>query len=96
MNTYTFNIYLGACSVEILIFQVAQVASINGISPVTTKLFNVEMMCTHTDFLIRIEAHSNVTMLDFVMIAQVTHGLYYLGNACFVVCPKQCCAIGND
>ena len=45
-------------------------------------------MCTHADFFIWIEANSNVTMLYFVMISQITHGLYYLSYTRFVVCTK--------
>ena len=96
VDTYTFYIYFGARSIEVLVFQVAQVASIHGVCPVATKLFDIEMMGTHADFLVGIEAHANVSVLYFIVVTQVTHGLHDLSNARFVVCSQQCCAVGDN
>ena len=42
--------------VEVLVFQVAQVATVNGVSPVAPKLLYIEVMGTHTDFTIEIDS----------------------------------------
>ena len=49
-----------------------------------------------TDFLVGIEPHTNVSVLDFVMVAQIAHGLDNLRNAGFVVRAQQCGAVGHD
>lgn len=54
------------------------------------------MMGTHADFLVGIEAHANVSVLYFIVVTQVTHGLHDLSNARFVVCSQQCCAVGDN
>ena len=96
MHAYSLDVNLGTCSVEVLIFQVAQVATVHGVSPVATKLLHVEVMGSHADLLVRIEAHTDVAMLDFVVVAQVAHRLYNLGDARLVVGAKQGSAVGHD
>lgn len=47
------------------------------------------MMCTHTDFLVRIETYSDVAVLDFVVVAQIAHSLYDFSDARLVVSTQQ-------
>ncbi len=47
---------LGTSGIEVLVFQVAQVAAVNGVSPVAGKLVYIEVMSTHTDLLVRVES----------------------------------------
>ena len=96
MYAYSLDMNLGSSGIEVLVFQVAQVATVNGVSPVATKLLYIEVMGTHTDFLIRIEAHTDVAMLDFLMVAEVAHGLYDFSDTCLVVCTEQGCTVCND
>ena len=96
MYAYSLDMNLGSSGIEVLVFQVAQVATVNGVSPVAPKLLYIEVMGTHTDFLIRIEAHTDVAMLDFLMVAEVAHGLYDFSDTCLVICTEQGSTVCHD
>ena len=96
MHTYTLDLDLGASSIEVLVFEIAQVAAVNGVSPVAGKLVYIEMMSSHTDLLVRVEAYAYVAVLDFVVVAQIAHRLYDFGNTSLVVGSQQSGAVCDD
>ena len=96
MHAHALDEHLGARSVEVLVFQVAQVAAVYGVRPVAAKLLHVEMMSTHTDFLVRVEAHADIAVLDFLVVAQVAHRLNDFCDARLVVSSEQGGSVGND
>ena len=96
MNAHALDDDLGSGSIEVLVFQVAQVAAIYGVSPVAAKLLYVEMMCTHTDFLVRIETYADISVLDFVVVAQIAHSLYDFSDARLVVSTQQGSTVCHD
>ena len=53
-------------------------------------------MGAHADFLVWIEAHADVSVLDFLMGAEVAHSLYDFSDARLVVCTEQGSSIGYD
>ena len=53
-------------------------------------------MGTHADFLVRVEAYADVSVLDFLMVAEVAHCLYDFSDARLVVCTEQGSSISYD
>ena len=96
MNAHALDDDFSSGSIEVLVFQVAQVAAIYGVSPVAAKLLYVEMMCTHTDFFVRIETYADVAVLDFVVVAQIAHSLYDFSDARLVVGTQQGSTVCHD
>ena len=96
MNAHALDDDFSSGSIEVLIFQVAQVAAIYGVRPVAAKLLYIEMMRTHTDFLVRIETYADISVLDFVMVAQITHSLYDFSDARLVVSTQQGSTVCHD
>ena len=86
---------LSRCSIEVLILQIAYIATIHGVCPLTAELLHIEMVSTLANLLVRVEAYSDLSMLYLLMVAEVAHRLHYLGNAGLVVSTEQCSAIGN-
>ena len=64
---------LSAGGIEILIFQLTDLSTVNRISPITTELLHVEMIGTLSDFLIRGKSDTDLTVLDLRMILQILH-----------------------
>ena len=96
MHAHALDGDLGAGGVEVLVFQVADVATVHGVSPLATKLLHVEVVGAHANFLVGVETHADVAMLNLRMILQVAHGLHYLCDASLVVGAKERGAIGHD
>ena len=94
--TDALNGDLSGCGIEVLIFQVADVAAVHGVSPVAAELLHIEVVGTHANLLVGVEGDADVAMLDFVVVAQVAHGLHNLGNTGLVVGAEQCGAVGDD
>ena len=53
-------------------------------------------MGTHTDFLVGIESHAYVAMLNLLVVAQIAHCLNNLGNTRLVVGTEQSVSVGYD
>ena len=53
-------------------------------------------MGTHSDFLIGVESHADITMRNLLMVAQIAHGLHNLCDTRLVVGSQQCGAIGDN
>ena len=96
MYTHTLDADLGSCGIEVFVFQIAEVTSVNGISPVAGKFFYVKVVSTHSDFFVRVEADTYISVLDFIMVSEIAHSLYDFSNSCFIVCTKKGCAISYD
>ena len=85
MHAHTFYIYLGRGGVEVLKLQLAYVAAVHRIGPVTAELLHVEVVCSHADFLVRVESDADGAVLHFGMVPQPAHGLDNLCDTCLVV-----------
>ena len=96
MHAHTVDCNLGTCGVEVLIFQFAHVTTVHGICPFTSETLHVEVVGTHANLLVGIESHTNITMLDFLVVAQIAHRLYNLGNARLVVSTQEGMAVSHD
>ena len=96
MHAHTLDLDFGTSCIEVLVFEVAQVAAVNGVSPVAGKLVYIEMMSSHTDLLVRVEAYTYVAVLDFVVVAQIAHRLYDFCNTSLVVGSQQSGAVCDD
>ena len=96
MNAHALDDDFSSGSIEVLVFQVAQVTAIYGVRPVAAKLLYIEMMRTHTDFLVRIETNADISVLDFVVVAQIAHSLYDFSDARLVVSTQQGSTVCHD
>ena len=96
MHAHSLYCNLGRGCVEILILQLADVAAIHRVAPLTAKAVDVEVVGSHTDFLIGIEGNADLAVLHLRMGLQPYHGFDDLGNAGFVVGAQQRRTVGND
>ena len=96
MHANAFDSDFGGSRIEVFILQVANVASIHGVRPLAPELLHIEMMCAHTDLLIRIEAHTNVAVLNLRMVAEIAHCLHDLSHTRLVVSPEQRGAVSHN
>ena len=96
MHAHALDVDLGSSSIEVLVFQIAQVTAVDGVCPVAAELLYIEVMGAHADFLVWIEAHADVSVLDFLMVAEVAHCLYDFSDARLVVCTEQGSSICYD
>ena len=85
MNAYAMDKHLSTSSIEIFIFKLTEVATINGIAPFATELLYIKVMCTHTNLFVWVESNTDVTMLNLVVVAEEAHCLYNLSNTCLIV-----------
>ena len=85
VHTHALDSDAGSGGIEVLIFQVADVAAVHGVGPLAAKLLHVEVVGALADFLVGVESHAYVAMLDLIMVAQIAHGLHNLSHAGLVV-----------
>ena len=85
MNAYAMDKHFSTSSIEVLIFKLTKVATINGIAPFATKLLYIKVMCTHTNLFVWVESNTDVTMLNLIMVAEEAHRLNNLCNTCFII-----------
>ncbi len=86
----------GHCGVEVLELELAYLAAVHGVGEVAAEALHVEFVCAQTDFLVGIEAHADVAVLDFGMMDEIVHGRYDFGDACLVIGAEECVAVGDD
>ena len=96
VHTHTLDVHLGTSSVEVLVLQFAEVAAVDGVSPLAAELLDVEVVGTHSDFFVGVEGDAYVAMLHFVVVAQPAHCLHNLSDTCLVVGTEQSGSVGND
>ena len=93
MDVTSFKSNLCSGSIEIFQLQFPYFATIHRIRPFAAKLPDIELMRTFTDFLIRIESDTNLSMFDFGMFFQINDCRYDLGNSRFIIRTKQRLAV---
>ena len=87
---------LGRSRIEVLEFKFTHFSAIHGIGPFATELRYIELMGAQTDFLIRIKADTDFTVLDFGVLLQIYHRRYNFGNTGFIIGTKQGLAVGHN
>ena len=83
-------------SVEVFVLQPAHIAAVHGISPLAAELLHVEMMCSHANLLVGVERDADVAMGYLLMVAQIAHRLYYLGDTCLIVGAEEGVSVSDD
>ena len=96
MNADTCETDFRSGSVEILIFQFTEVATIHCVSPFASEFLDIEIMCAHADFLIRIEAYADIAMLNLRMLLEINHSLHDFSDTSLVVSTEKSVAISYD
>ena len=96
MHAHALDVHLCRCGIEVLVFQVAQVAAVHGVCPLASELLHIEVVCSHTDFLVRVEAHAYIAVLNLVVVAQPAHCLHDFRDTGLVVSSEQRMSVGHD
>ena len=96
MHIPSLEAYLGRGRIEVLEFKFTHFSAIHGIGPFATELRYIELMGAQTDFLIRIKADTNFTVLDSGVLLQIYHRRYNFGNTGFIIGTKQGLAVGHN
>ena len=95
MSAYSFYVDFGRGRVEVFELKVAKVAAIHRVSPLAAELLDVEVVGSHAYFLVRVEAHTYVAVLHFVVVPEPAHSLHNLCNARLVVSTQQGVPVGD-
>ena len=96
MHADALDVDFGSGGVEVFIFQLAEFASVHGVSPLTAELLHVEGFGTESDFFVGIEADAHLAVFDFGVFEEISHGLHDFGDAGFVIGTEEGGAIGDD
>ncbi len=83
-------------SVEVLVLELADFATVHGVCPVCAKERHVEFVGTLSDFFVGVEGYAYFSVLDFGMSLQVVDCRYDFGDAGFVVGAEESIAVGDD
>ena len=84
--TLTFDMYLSSSGIEALILQLPYMATVHGISPLSTKLLYIKLMWPLTYLLIRSEGNTDLPMLYLRVCQKVLHSRYDLSYPRLVIC----------
>ena len=82
---FSFDMYLSSGSIEALVLQLSYMATIHGISPLSTEFGYIELMWPLAYFLIRGEGDADLSMLYLRMFQKVFHRRYDLRHSCLVI-----------
>ena len=74
MYVQPFENNFGSGSIEVLVFQLADLSAVDRIGPFTTKLFDIEIVGSGSDLFIGRKPDTDLAVFDFRMILQVFHG----------------------
>ncbi len=97
MNAHALDDDLGSGSIEVLVFQVAQVAAIYGVSPVAAKLLYIEVMVhPYPISSSGLKPTRMSPVLDFIVVAEIAHSLYDFSDARLVVSTQQGSTVCHD
>lgn len=96
MYAHSMYLHLSRGGVEVLILQFAHIAAVHSISPLAAELLHVEMMCSHANLLVGVERDADVAMGYLLMVAQIAHRLYYLGDTCLIVGAEEGVSVSDD
>ncbi len=73
MYVTSFKSNLCSSSIKVFKFQLSHFTTIHGIRPFTAKLLYIKLMGTFTDFLIRIESDTNLSVFDFRVFFEISY-----------------------
>ena len=62
--------------IKVLIFYLAHITSVHGVSPFSTEFFYIELVCSFPDFFIRVESHSYSPVFYLRMLDKVFCGCH--------------------
>ena len=96
MHAHAIHHNLGTGGIEVLVLQFAHLTAVHGVCPLASELLHIKQMCTTTDFLVGIEAHTHLAVLHLGVSQQVCHCRHYLCYTSLVVSTEQGMAIGNN
>ena len=83
-------------SVEVLIFQLANLSAVNRIGPFATEFLHIEMVSTGTDLFIRRKTDTDLAVFDLRMILQIFHSRDNSGHTAFIISPQQRLAVRHN
>ena len=89
MYVTSFKSNLCSGSIKVFKFQLSHFTTIHGIRPFTAKLLYIKLMGTFTDFLIRIESDTNLSVFDFRVFFEISYCWYNFGNPRLIIRTKQ-------
>ncbi len=96
MHISSLNFNLCISSIKIFILKFTYLATIHSVCPFSSKLLNVELISTSTNFFIWSKSYTYFTMLYFGVIYKILHGIHYLCYTCFIVCAQKSSTICYD
>ena len=96
MYISTLYMYLGSSCIEVFKLQFTYFTSIHCICPFTSEFFYIKLMCSQSDFFIRIEAYANFSVFYFRMFFQICHSSNDFGNTSLIISSQQCTAVGYN
>ena len=96
VHIQALNGNLGACGVEVLIFEFSLGTTVHGVGPVAAKFLHVKLVGTQTNLLVGVEANANFAVLHLGMLLEPLDGSDNLGDTCLVVGAQQGSAVGHD
>ena len=85
MYVASLDVDLGAGGVEVLVLQLANLATVHGICVAGTKFLHVELHHAATDFLVGGESDLDFAVLELRVFHDVLCGIHDLGHARLVV-----------
>ena len=86
----------GACRIEILIFQFAYRATVEGVGIFRSELLYIKLHDPASDLLVRSEPDPDVSMLEFGMFHDILNCIHDLRYAGRVVGSEESRAVGGD
>ena len=93
MNASALYLNSSHGSVETLIFEYSELASVNGIGLLCMESRKVEIFRSFSDLFVWCEGNCNAIMALIRICFEVTQHLHYLGDACLVVCTQKRSAV---
>lgn len=96
MDVAAYEGDFGHGGVEVLVLELADLASVHGVGPVGGESLDVELVGTESDLFVGVECHAYVAVGNLGMIDQIVDCGYDFGDAGFVVGSEQCGSVGHD
>ena len=82
--------------VEVLEFDFTYFGTIHSVGKFTTEFFNIELMGTHANFLIRIKTYTNLAVLNFRMFHEINTSGDDFSNTSLIVGTEKGVSVCND
>ena len=74
MYVQPFENDFGSGSIEVLVFQLADLSAVDRIGPFATELFDIEVVGSGSDLFVGRKPYANLAVFDLRMILQIFHG----------------------